>query len=50
MHRLNFIGAIDENNRNINLNLLKKLLTEIVRLYPTIEFMSSVELGDLIKH
>lgn len=49
MHRLNFIGAIDESNRNINLNLIKTLLTEVVRLYPTIEFMSSDELGNLIK-
>jgi hypothetical protein len=50
MHRLNFIGAIDESNRNINLNLLKNLLTEVVRLYPTIEFMSSDELGNLIEN
>lgn len=49
MHRLNFIGAIDKSNRNMNLNLLKTLLTEVVKLYPTIEFMSSDELGNLIK-
>lgn len=49
MHRLNVIGAIDETNRNKNLELLGKLLSEIIKLYPNIEFMSSDELGDLIK-
>lgn len=48
MHRLNLIGAIDEKNRNINLDLLKKLLTKVLQLYPDVEFMSSDELGDLI--
>jgi len=49
MHRLNVIGALDEANRNINLNLLKALLTKVVHLYPDVEFMSSDELGNLIK-
>lgn len=48
MHRLNFIGAIDENNRKINLELLKKLLMKVVQQYPEVEFMSSDELGNLI--
>lgn len=48
MHRLNVIGAIDERNRERNLSLLKQLLTEIVKRYPDVEFMSSNELGQLI--
>lgn len=48
MHRLNVIGAIDENNRTKNLLELKWLLNEIVKSYPDVEFMSSDELGRLI--
>lgn len=48
MHRLNVIGAIDEDNRSNNLNSLKWLLKSIVKLYPDVEFMSSDELGRLI--
>lgn len=47
-HRINFIGTIDERFRDINLLLFKKLLNEIVRCWPDVEFMSSDELGDLI--
>ena len=49
MHRLNVIGAIDENNRTNNLAKLKWLLKEIMRLYPDVEFMSSDELGRVIE-
>ena len=48
MHRVNMIGLIDENNRNENLKLLKQLLSEIVKRWPDVEFMSSDELGDEI--
>jgi len=48
MHRLNVIGSIDENNRTKNLKLLKLLLSEIVKRYPDVEFMSSDDLGNLI--
>lgn len=47
-HRINFIGTIDERFRDRNLLLLKKLLNEIVRRWPDVEFMSSDKLGDLI--
>lgn len=49
MHRLNVIGAIHESNRTVNLDYLDNLLKRISDLYPDIEFMSSDELGDLIK-
>ena len=47
-HRLNFIGTLNENNRTVNLQLLRKLLKEIVRKWPDVEFVSSDELGDII--
>jgi hypothetical protein len=50
MHRVNIIGVIDEKNRLNNLILLKKLLTEIVKRYPEVEFLSSDELGKIIEN
>lgn len=47
-HRVNFIGSLDEGNRTCNLKLLKQLLSEIVKRWPDVEFMSSDELGKLI--
>lgn len=42
-HRVNFSGGISENNREKGLKELKKLLLEIVRKWPDVEFMSSAE-------
>lgn len=47
-HRLNFMSGIDENNRNNNLMMLRDLLSGIVKKWPDVEFMTSVQLGDLI--
>lgn len=47
-HRLNYIGSIHWENRDHNLILLKKLLNEIVKKWPEVEFMTSDELGGLI--
>lgn len=47
-HRVNYIGAICESNRETNLVQLKKLLTMIVKMWPEVEFMSTKQLGDLI--
>jgi len=47
-HRVNFIGFIDPPNRDRNLKLLKQLLSEIVKKWPDVEFMSSDQLGDLM--
>jgi hypothetical protein len=47
-HRINYVGFIDEANRDRSLNLLNKLLIEIFKRWPDIEFMTSVELGELI--
>lgn len=48
-HRLNYIGYIFEDNRDKNLKSLTTLLKEIQKRWPEVEFMNSVELGDLIK-
>lgn len=47
-HRLNFIGRINENNRDRNLVLLQNLISRILSMWPNIEFMSSDGLGELI--
>jgi hypothetical protein len=47
-HRINYIGHIDEDNRKKNLKLLDSLLSQITTKWPEVEFMTSVELGELI--
>lgn len=47
-HRLNYIGSINEENREKNLNSLGFLLKNILASWPDVEFMSSDQLGDLI--
>jgi hypothetical protein len=47
-HRVNYIGFIDEKNRSKGLTQLKSLIQRILQKYPDVEFMTSVELGDLI--
>ncbi len=48
-HRLNFIGSLHENNRTQNLILLEGILSEILKKWPNVEFMTSDKLGQLIK-
>lgn len=47
-HRVAFIGSIFEENRTKNLWLFDQLLSEIIKRWPEVEFMNSVQLGDLI--
>lgn len=47
-HRLNFIGSIDSSNTDRNIPMLKKLLIEIVKRWPDVEFVTSDQLGDII--
>jgi hypothetical protein len=49
-HRLNFIGYIDPTNRDKNLKLLHQLISAILSKWPDAEFMTSDQLGDLIKY
>lgn len=48
LHRVNFIGYINEKNRDKNLQYFHSLLKEILKNWPNVEFMTSVELGELI--
>ncbi len=47
-HRLNFIGSINPSNTEKNLPDFQRLLKEIVRKWPDVEFMSSDQLGKVI--
>ena len=47
-HRVNFIGDIDSENRQRNLKDFEILLTEILKRWPDVEFMTTEKLGDII--
>jgi hypothetical protein len=48
-HRVNYIGHIHPENAALGLKSLDDLLTRITKLYPDIEFMTSTELGEVIR-
>ena len=48
-HRLNYIGFIEENNRDASLRKLDELLKKITRKWPNVEFMTSDKLGQIIQ-
>jgi hypothetical protein len=48
-HRLNFIGSLIESNRVKNLKMLDQLLKKILNKWPSVEFMTSDQLGEIIK-
>lgn len=48
-HRVNFIGRLDQQNRDQNLRLLDTLLKRILNKYPDVEFMGSNALGMALK-
>lgn len=47
-HRVNYVGSINPKNREKGLQKLKTLLTEIIKNWPDVEFMSSYDLGEEI--
>lgn len=47
-HRINYVGFIEPQNRDRNLKRLQKLLSAILNRWPETEFMTSVQLGNLI--
>jgi hypothetical protein len=47
-HRVNYIGFINQQNANFGLKELNRLLSNITRKWPDIEFMTSTELGETI--
>jgi hypothetical protein len=46
-HRVNYVGVLNEENRNHSLKQLEKLMSEALKKWPDIKFMSSSELGSL---
>ena len=50
MHRLNFMGGLDQLNRKNNLFALKQLISKVQNIHPDIIFMSTDELGKLINN
>lgn len=49
-HRVNFCGHIDPKNREKGLASLKRLLEEIVKKWPDVEFMSADQAAKIITH
>ena len=49
-HRVNYMGGLNVHNRDNNLRLLNRLLSMIVKNWPNVEFMSSDQLGVLLKY
>jgi hypothetical protein len=47
-HRINYVGNIDASNRDKTLKSLNQILKMACSKWPDIEFMTSVELGNLI--
>lgn len=47
-HRANYIGSINEKNRNNNVRALNQLLNTILKKWPDTIFLSSRELGNII--
>lgn len=47
-HRVNFIGRLNPLNRDNNLLMLNELISTIIKRWPSVEFMNSVQLGRII--
>lgn len=47
-HRVNYIGSLNEANRDKGLQQLKHLLLEIIKRWPEVEFITSDTLGEII--
>ena len=47
-HRVNYIGALHQKNRNNGLKQLKNLLKQIIKRWPDVEFITSEELGNIV--
>lgn len=48
-HRVNYIGYLHPENRENTLRQFNELLTQMLKRWPEIEFMTSSELGELIE-
>jgi hypothetical protein len=48
-HRVNYIGFLDVKNRDRSLKLLEELIKRVQKKWPDVEFISSDQLGDIMK-
>jgi len=48
-HRVNYIGSLDVENRERNIKMLDELISKILKKWPNVEFITSVELAELIE-
>jgi len=48
-HRINYVGFLNADNRNRNLEQFNRLLASIIKKWPDVEFMSSDQLGQVIE-
>lgn len=48
-HRVNYVSRLSQQNADAGLLALRQLLQQITAKYPDAEFMTSVQLGDMIK-
>lgn len=49
-HRVNYVGGLVESNRRHGNQALRALIAEVLKRWPDVEFMSSVQLGRVIKN
>jgi hypothetical protein len=49
-HRVNYIGSLVQENREHSNKKLKSLLDKIINTWPDVEFISSSNLGQIIKN
>ena len=47
-HRVNYIGSINKNNRELSLKMLRELLNAVMKKWPDVIFLSTPELGKII--
>lgn len=47
-HRLNYVGFIDERNRDNNLKLLNNLLKQVLKKWPDVRFVSSADYDKIL--
>lgn len=47
-HRINYVGFLEPKNRKRGLKLLSELLTQIIDIWPEVEFLTSNKLGEII--
>lgn len=50
VHRINFIGGLSESNRSVNGFEFRKLLNEVIKKWPNVEFFNTVQLNSIIRN